>query len=79
MNPTIHELVANTLMELGCAVPSAMIQTMLIQDGHFGGFKFRHDNGHAILRADGLAIDFFDAEGVLIKTVEVGAEHGAAA
>ena len=50
MDQSIPDLAAATLSELGLPAPTNVIQTMLIHDGYFVGWKFRYDGGYAILR-----------------------------
>ena len=80
MDNSIPDLVAATLAELGLPTPADLIQTMLMHDGFFVGWKFRYDGGHAIMRAGGSTIEFYDANGTLLKTVGTEIpEKGAAA
>ena len=76
---SIHDLVAATLSTLGLPPPIDLIQTMLMKDGYFVGYKFRYDGGHAILQAGGNTIEFYDEQGKLLKTAAIDADNGAAA
>jgi len=76
MNSSIHDLVAATLSELGLPAPTNIIQTMLMHDGYFVGWKFRYDGGYAIMRAGANTIELYDEQGTLLKTV---AQQAAAA
>ena len=76
---SIHDLVAATLSELGLPAPANIIQTMLMNDGHFVGWKFRYDGGHAILQAEANSVELYDEQGTLLKTVSLEEERGAAA
>ena len=75
---SMHDLVAATLAELGIPAPSPIIRTMLMRDGYFVGHKLRYDGGHAILRADGRTMEFYDEQGKLLRTVTLEAGKGAA-
>ena len=80
MDQSIPDLVAATLTELGLPAPTNVIQTMLTRDSYFVGHKLRYDGGHAILRATSDAIEFYDENGNLLKTVDIEIpEKGAAA
>jgi hypothetical protein len=79
MDKSIHDLVATTLSELGLPAPADMIQTTLVHDGYFAGWKLRYDGGYAVLQAGGDTIEFYDEQGMLLKTVGLGDERGAAA
>ena len=79
MDPSIHDLVAATLAELGLPAPTNFIQTMLMKDRYFVGWKFRYDGGYAVLRAGANTIEFYDEEGTLLKTVGLEDGKGAAA
>jgi hypothetical protein len=68
----IHEAVAATLAEMGlCKVPPAFIRTVLIRDGYFVGEKYRFDGGCAIWLAKTSAIEVYDDDQNLLKTVNV--------
>jgi hypothetical protein len=76
---SIHEALAATLSELGLPAPADIIQTMLMKDGYFVGYKFRYDGGSAILQAGGNTIEFFDERGRLLKSAAIEGDRGAAA
>jgi hypothetical protein len=78
MNKSIHELLTATLAELGLPAPAEIIQTMLLKDGYFVGWKLRYDGGCAVLHANGGTIELYDDQGRLLKTVAVGTEQEAA-
>ena len=67
MDPTMQEKVAATLADLGLPAPANFIQTMLMHDGHFVGWKFRYDGGYAILHADSGTMEIFDERGTMLK------------
>lgn len=75
----IHDLVTGALAELGMPSPSTIIQTMLMHDGYFVGWKFRYDGGHAIWVPGGSTIELYDDQGTLLKTVALEAGKGVAA
>jgi hypothetical protein len=79
MDQSIHDLVVATLAALGLPAPTNFIQTMLMKDRYFVGWKFRYDGGCAILLAGGNTMGFYDGEGKLLKTVTLEVESGAAA
>jgi len=60
---SIQELVAATLTKLGLPAPSSRIQTTLLRDDYFVGWKFRYDGGYAVMRAGGDTIEFYDEQG----------------
>jgi len=78
MDNSIPELMAATLTELGLPAPTNIIQTMLLHDGYFVGWKLRYDGGHAIVRAGGNTIELFDEQGTPLKTVVLETEKEAA-
>jgi hypothetical protein len=69
MAPSIPERVAATLAELGLPAPINIIQTMLMHDGYFVGWKFRYDGGHAVVQTGGNAIEIFDEQGKSLWTI----------
>ena len=79
MDKSILNLVAATLSELGLSAPTGIIPTMLMRDGHFVGHKLRYDGGWAILWAASDAIEFYDEDEKLLKTISIETERGAAA
>jgi hypothetical protein len=79
MDPSIQEKVAAALSELGFPTPSNFIQTMLMHDGYFVGWKIRYDGGYAVLHTAGNTIEVFDEQGNSLKTVALEAGKGAAA
>jgi hypothetical protein len=78
MDTSIHDLVAATLAELGLPVPANIIQTMLMRDRYFAGWKFRFDDGYAVLRSGANSIEFYDEQGTVLKTAALGTEQEAA-
>jgi len=64
----VTDLLVATLTELGAPAPSHLLQTMLIHDGFFVGYKFRYDGGHAVWRVDGKTLEVYDKHGALLKT-----------
>ena len=75
----IFNVVAATLAELGLPAPTDVIQTMLMKDRYFVGWKCRYDGGHSIWLANDNAMKFYAEDGKLLKTVTLEAEKGAAA
>jgi hypothetical protein len=57
---SIHDLLAASLSELGLPAATNIIQTMLMKDRYFLGWKFRYDGGYATLLAGGSTIEFCD-------------------
>jgi hypothetical protein len=78
MDPSIQERVAAALSELGLPAPTNLIQTMLIHDGYFVGWKFRYDGGYAVLRAGSNTIEFYDEQETLFKRVALKTERDVA-
>jgi len=78
MDPSIQDRVAAALSELGLPAPTNLIQTMLIHDGYFVGWKFRYDGGHAVLQAGSNTIEFYDEQETLLKQVALKTERDVA-
>lgn len=57
----IQERLAEILTKLGLQPPTELVQTLLMKDGYFAGYKYRYDDGFAILNGD--TIEVFDADG----------------
>ena len=64
---SIHDAVAATLKGMG--VRLAPMWTTLIQKGYFVGHKYRFDGGYAVWLIEKNAIEIYDDEGKLLKTV----------
>ena len=79
MDNSISDLLTTNLAELGLPVPTNIIQTMLLCDGYFVGWKLRYDSGYSVVQAGGNTIDIFDEQGTLLKTVGLKDGRGAAA
>jgi hypothetical protein len=71
MDTSIHDVLVTTLAELGLPVPTNVIQTMLIKDRYFAGWKFRYEGGFATLQAGGTTMEFCDERGTVLKSVGV--------
>lgn len=75
----IQELVVATLAELSMPAPTDIIQSTLLKDGCFVGHRFRYDGGHAILNAASGVIEFFSADGTLLRRITIEDGKGRAA
>ena len=64
-----HDLVTASLKEMGINV--VPMRTILITNGYFVGRKYRFDGGYAIRLAGKNAIEVYDDEGKLLKTITV--------
>ena len=61
-----QDFVTATLAEMGIC---ASMRTFLMQKGYFVGHKYRFDGGYAIRLAGKNAIEVYDDDGQLLKTV----------
>jgi hypothetical protein len=69
MEDADHDSVTATLLEMGlCAAP---MRTILIQKGYFVGHRYRFEGGYAIRLAGKNAIEVYDDDGKLLKTVSL--------
>jgi len=79
----IHQIVANTLRELG--IPDAKFSvantTILIRDGYYVGRSLVCGHIRVVLLADGEKIEFYDSSGGLLRQICVvePPSHGSAA
>jgi hypothetical protein len=78
MDDSIHRLLASALAELGLSAPADLIQTMLMHDGYFAGWKLRYDSGHALLPAGSNTLELYDERGQMLKAVALEAKKDAA-
>jgi hypothetical protein len=67
---SIHDAVAATLKEMGVSL--APMWTTLIQKGYFVGHKYRFHDGYAVWLIEKNAIEVYDDDGKLLKTVSLG-------
>lgn len=78
MGQSIPERVAAGLSQLGLPSPANLIQTMLMREGYFVGWKCRYDGGSAVLHTDDSTLDVYDEQEQLVKTVDLEADREAA-
>jgi hypothetical protein len=78
MEKTIQEMVAAAFSELGMPLPTAIIQTVLMKDRYFVGWKFRYDGGYAVWRAGADMVELYDHQHNLLKSIAVETERKAA-
>ena len=79
LSKSIHDVVAATLSNLGLTAPANIVQTILLKDDYFIGYKCCYDGGYAILPAGSNTIEFYAEDGKLLTTVVIEADKGAAA
>ena len=75
----MNDILASTLTELGIPVPSNAVQTMLMKDRYFVGWKFRYDGGYAVFFQEKSTIKLFDEQANLLKSIAVESAKKAAA
>jgi len=71
MDPSIQDKVTAALSELGQPAPTNVIQTMLMYDGYFVGWKVRYDGGYVVLHEGRNTLQVCDEQGTLLNTVAV--------
>jgi hypothetical protein len=76
---SIHRLLSAALAELGLPAVTDFLQTTLLRNGYFAGWKFRYDGGYAIVPADGNMIEFFNDQGSSVKKVPLQTAQSQAA
>ena len=64
-----QDFVTATLREMGILLTP--MRSILIQNGYFVGYKFLFDGGYAVRLAGKNAIEVYDDEGKLLKTVSL--------
>lgn len=78
MDHSLRETVAEAVASLSLPPPASFIQTMLMKDGFFVGWKFRYDGGHALLHVNDNTLELFDQQGTMVKTVTIETKQEAA-
>ena len=75
MNPprSNHDVVSEILKGMGLGT-GPTFHTILLREQRFVGHKYYFDGGYAVWPAKKNAVDVFDADGKLLKTVEVAEE-----
>jgi len=63
-----HSAIQGALRELGIC---ASMRTILIQKGYFVGYKYCFDGGYAVRMVEKNAIEVYDDDGNLLKTVSL--------
>ena len=76
---SINEVVAAALNNIGLTAPANIVQTILLKDDFFVGYKCRYDGGYAIMRADSNTVEFYAEDGKLLTTAAIEADRGEAA
>jgi len=66
----LFEPVAATFAELG-AGDAPIIRTLLLKDRYFVGHRFRCGDFHAIWKPDATVIEFYGADGKLLRVVNL--------
>jgi len=65
----MEDVVTATLQEMGLCV--APMRTILIQKGYLVGHKYRFDGGYAVWLIETNAIEVYDDDGKLLKSVRL--------
>jgi hypothetical protein len=79
MDRSTQKRVAASLGALGLPIPPNIIQTMLMHDGYFVGWKVRCDGGDAILHSGDGAVEFYDDQGRSLRTITLESQQDKAA
>ena len=69
-----HDLVTVSLKEMGINV--VPMRTILIKNGYFVGHKYRFDGGYAVRLAGKNAVEVYDDDGKMLKTVSLEMNDG---
>ena len=78
MDSLVQRRIVAALQEFGLPIPEKIIQTMLLKDRYFVGWRFCYDGGQAIERAGSGELELYDENGSLLKTVALEPEREAA-
>ena len=79
ISTSIGEVLGTTLAGIGLPAPADIIQTVLLKDRYFIGYKYRYDGGYAIQRAGSSTIEFYAEDGKPLTTATIEADKEAAA
>ena len=74
--PSIYDLVADALKEMGIAT-AALARTLLLRNRHFVGHKYRFEGGYAVWLAEKNVMEVYDESGKVFTTVVVQREKAA--
>ncbi len=75
----IGKVVTAALSDVGLPAPADIIQTVLLKDHRFVGYRYRYDGGYAIVQAGGNVIEFFSEDGKSLTSTAIETEKEAAA
>lgn len=70
-SPSIHDFVKNALPTMGIPAPASLACTLLLQEGRLFAQKYRYEGGYAVWLAGSGAVEFFDQDGTLLRSVAV--------
>ncbi len=75
---SVYDAVMSVIRETGID-DTALVRTLLMRDNDFAGRKYCYTGGFALCMAGNHAIEFYDDDGELLKTVPAPKETGLAA
>ncbi len=70
----VYELVASGFAELGTSDPRRINRSVLLKNLRYAGQTFRCEQWRALWLAGGESVEFYDAEGKLVKTLTLVTE-----
>jgi hypothetical protein len=73
---SMRDVVATTLGGLGLPAPGEIVQSVLLKDDYFVGYKFSYDGGYAVARVGGNVIEFYTDKGNRVTTVAIESDSG---
>ncbi len=79
VSKSMGEVVTAALSDLGLPAPADIIQTVLLKNHRFVGYKYRYDGGYAIVQAGGNVVKFFSEDGKSLTSATIETEKEAAA
>jgi hypothetical protein len=75
----VSELVVKGFTDLGASSPQSTSRSLLLREGHYAGQRFSCDGFQAVWWLGGDAVEFYDASGRLLKSLNFAVTSGRAA
>ena len=75
---SVYDAVIAVIREMGIE-DTSLVRTVLVRDDRFVGRKYLYAGGYAICMVGSEAVEFYDDDGKLLRTVQAPKETGLAA
>lgn len=66
---SVRDIIQRTFRKFGADSQQALLETILIRDGHFCGRRYSHEDRSAVWFVEENEIKFYDFNGSVVKTI----------